>query len=415
MVQVLRQAPVVFASRYTSASLFECGQIFTLVMLILPWAFCALCWFVLPRKQKQWIVFPLLAILAGFMATSVHAIGEAAIATSYEWLILLLVLFRSRSIPWLLLWIVLLLPAFRSHEGTFVFLAVVIVAAVMAFHSASSRIERAVLGLGILILIGTVADQIRWVFYPQFPHDRDAMIDGLLHGEFLYYDGHFNLQLINGIAALPVLMMLAVTSIRGAGKPPNLVLQISLAVWVLFCVGSVMCATMVEQSFAPFAQLQARYHPPLISAILASIMLMLVRYAPTNRFVASPPVLLVIALLGAIQLVADGAATGRWNAFVADLRVRLANSHGLIPWETTLHTGSSVADKNWQLVKIGWVVPYFSIVYAPDGIVRAIINGPIETAHPPFNPADVEQLPTLKGIDYAPYVESLLERTQRGR
>lgn len=415
MVQVLRQAPVVFASRYTSASLFECGQIFTLVMLTLPWAFCVLCWFVLPRKQKQWIIFPLLATLAGFTATSMHAIGEAAIATSYEWLILLLVLFRAQSIGWMLLWIALLLPAFRLHEGTFIFLAVIIVTTVMAFRSASSRSERVVLGLGILILIGAIADQIRWVLYPQFPLDRDAIVHGFLHGEFLYYHGHFNLQLVNGAAALFLLMMLAVAWVREAGKPSKIVSPVLLGVWLLFCVGSVLCAAMVEESFAPFAHLQARYHPPLVSAILASIMVVLVRYAPINRFLASPPLLLVIVLLGAIQLVADVAATARWNAFVADLRVRLVNGHGLIPWETTLHTGNSKADENWQLVEIDWVVPYFSIIYASDGIVRTIINCPTETRQPPFNPAKIKQLPALKGIDYAPYEEFLLERTQGNR
>jgi hypothetical protein len=114
-------------------------------------------------------------------------------------------------------------------------------------------------------------------------------------------------------------------------------------------------------------------------------------------------------------LVADVAATERWNAFVADLRIRLTNSHGLIPWATTLHTGDSQADRNWQLLQVGWVVPYFSVVYAPEGIVRAIINAPPETPQLPFNPAEINDLPTLKGIDYAPYVRSVIERTRDGR
>jgi hypothetical protein len=410
VVQVLRQAPVVFASRYTSASLFNCGQIFSFVMLTLPWVFCVLCWCVLPKNQKQWIVFPLLATLAGFMATSVHAVGEAAIATAYEWLILLLVVFRARSIAWMLLWILLLLPAFRLHEGTFIFLAAIAVTAVMACRSASSRLERIILGLGALILIGTIADQIWWVVHPQFPGDRAAIADGFLHGEFLYYDGHFNLQLVNGAAALLLLTMLAVAWIRES----RIVSKVAMVAWVLFCIGSVISATMVEQNFAPFSHLQARYHPPLVSTILALMMLVLVRYSPKTRFLTSPTVLSVIVLLGTIQLVADAAATERWNAFVTDLRVRLANSYGLIPWEATLLTGNLRADINWQLVKIGWVVPYFSIVYAQNGIVKSIISSPIGTQQLLFNPADIKQLPTLRGIDYAPYEKSLLERTPYG-
>ncbi len=412
VVQLLRQAPVVLASRYTSASLFECGQLFSLVMLALPWLFCTLCWFVLPKNQKQWIIFPLLATLAGFMATSVHAVGEAAIATGYEWLILLIVLFRKQGMAWLLFWIVLLLPAFRLHEGTFLFLAVITVATGAAFGSAHAKLERTLLGLGFLVLIATVADQIWWVIYPQFPYDRNAIVDGLLHGEFLYYDGHFNLQLVNGAFAALILALLAFATGSNDGKPSGVVSQTLLATWVLFCAGSVICATMIEQSFAPFAHLQARYHPPLVSAILASTMLVLVRSAALNQFLVSRNVLSVIALLTTIQLAADVAATERWKAFVADLQVRLINYRGLVPWEKTLHTGNLRADENWQLVNIGWVVPYFSIVYAQDGIVKAIIDCPTETRAPPFNPAQIEQLPNLRGINYSPYKTYLLERPQ---
>jgi hypothetical protein len=414
VVQVLRQAPVVLASRYTSASLFECGQLFSFVMLALPWVLCSLCWFVLPKNQKQWMVFPLLATLAGWMATSIHAIGESAIATGYEWLLLLLVLFRAKSIAWMLLWIVLLLPAFRLHEGTFPFLVTTAVSAIMAYRSASSRIERIFLGLGIIILIWTIADQIFWVAYPQFPLDRDNITRGLLNGEFLYYDGHFNLQLVNGIAALLILMLLTIAQLSSPGQPSKIA-QVIVATWVLFCVGSVICATMVAQSFAPFAHLQARYHPPLLSTVLAATMLALVRYVPLKRFLASSAVHSVIAMLSAIQLVTDIAATQRWNAFVSDLQFRLMNNHGLIPWETTIHTGNLRADENWQLVKIGWVVPYFSIIYAPNGVVRAIINCPVETRQPPFNPAETKQLPRLNGVDYSLYEQFLLKGAQVGQ
>ena len=166
-----------------------------------------------------------------------------------------------------------------------------------------------------------------------------------------------------------------------------------LDLWALFCVGSVLCASMVEQSFAPFAHLQARYHPPLVSAILAIAILVLIRRALPDRCLASPNMLVVIVTLSLIQSVADIAATQRWNAFVTDLQLRLSNSRGLIPWETTIRTNDIQADKDWSLVKIGWVVPYFSIVYAPNGVVTAIIDRPKETIQCPLNPAQIDRFP----------------------
>jgi ABC-type multidrug transport system permease subunit len=53
-----------------------------------------------------------------------------------------------------------------------------------------------------------LAYQLRWVIYPQFPDDRDGIVQGLTHFthfEFFYVDGHFNLQLINALVGLVAL------------------------------------------------------------------------------------------------------------------------------------------------------------------------------------------------------------------
>src|SRR5580704_17266807 len=54
-VELLRQWPVVLLSRYTSASLIECGELLTFVMLALPTLFCAACWPI--ATQRAWILF----------------------------------------------------------------------------------------------------------------------------------------------------------------------------------------------------------------------------------------------------------------------------------------------------------------------------------------------------------------------
>jgi hypothetical protein len=112
------------------------------------------------------------------------------------------------------------------------------------------------------------------------------------------------------------------------------------------------------------------------------------------------PIFILISLC-ATQTVADVAATKRWNAYVVDLQTRVANGRGLIPWETTLHTANERADINWRLMSVGWVAPFNSIVYAPKGVVNAIIEPPIGS---PFQPLDLrrpESLPKLRGISYA--------------
>ncbi|SHH48963.1 hypothetical protein [Bradyrhizobium erythrophlei] len=111
----------------------------------------------------------------------------------------------------------------------------------------------------------------------------------------------------------------------------------------------------------------------------------------------------ILISLCATQAVADAVATRRWNAYVADLQSRLVKWHGLIPWEETLQTGDERADTNWRLFDIGWVVPLPCIIFAPNGIVNAIIDLPEGTSFRPLDPERPDLLPKLRGIDFAPY------------
>jgi hypothetical protein len=406
-VQILRQAPIVVLSRYTSATLFECGQVFTFVMLSLPTTLCALCWFIAPKNQRAWILFPLASLLIGFAATSIHAIGEAAIATSYYWILLFLLLFRTRSTISQTFFVLLCIPAFRLHEGTFPLTAVLLLVSAMRTRSTTDQRGRTFAGFITLLLAAILTYQIRWVIYPQFPNDRESIVKGLTHFEFLYFDHHFNLPLVTGAVALLALSAVLFVYATQPGEKAQRLAKMMTVAWALFALTAIATAIMVEQSFSPFSQLQARYHPPLISAVLGTVMVFLNRFEMSNRIWMQPSTIFILISLCATQTVADVAATRRWNAYVADLQSRLVNGRGLIPWETTLHTANERADINWQLTLIGWVVPYDSIVYAPNGVVRAIISSPLGTTYRPLDPEQPDHLPRLRDINYGPYVRSL--------
>jgi hypothetical protein len=403
-VQILRQAPIVVLSRYTSATLFECGQVFTFVMLSLPTMLSALCWFIAPKIQRAWILFPLASLLIGFAATSIHAIGEAAIATSYYWILLFLLLFRTRSTISQTFFVLLCIPAFRLHEGTFPLTAVLLLASAMRTRSTTDQGGRTFAGLITLLLAAILTYQIRWVIYPQFPNDRDSILKGLTHFEFLYVDDHFNLPLVTGAVALLALSAVFFVYITQPVAKAARLAKITTAAWALFALTAMATAIFVEQSFSPFSHLQARYHPAIISAVLGTIMIFLLRFQLPNRYWIQPSTIFILISLCATQTVADVAATRRWNAYVADLQSRLVNGRGLIPWETTLHTANERADINWRLTQIGWVVPYDSIVYAPNGVVHAIISSPLGTTYRPLDPEQPDHLPRLRDINYGPYL-----------
>ena len=415
IVQILRQAPIVLLSKYTSASLFECGQVFTFAMLSWPPVLCACCWFVAPRDRQAWVVFPLASLLVGFSQPQLHAIGEAAIPAGYYWILLFLLLFRVHSTNTQSLFLVLCLPAFRLHEGAFPLTAILLLALALRIHAAVGHPrERLFVGLASLLLTTIFAYQIRWVIYPQFPNDRESILRGFSHFEFLYVDGHFNLPLVTGIVAILALSSVVLVHMIQPEETAARHARLIAFTWSIFALAAIATAILVEESFSPFAQLQARYNPIVVSAALSTVMLLLIRFQAPDRSWINSTTLFILISLGAAQIVADAAATRRWNTYVADLQSRLLNGRGLIPWETTLHTSNERADINWRLTAIGWVIPFTCIIFAPNGIVSAIINVPEGTTYRPLDPQQTDRLPRLRGIDYSPY-ERFLAIQKSGR
>ena len=409
-VEILRQTPVVLLARYTNASLFECGELLTFVMLALPTILCAICWPIAPQTQKAWILFPLASILAGFAATSMHAVGEAAIATSYYWILFFLLLFQTRTIAGQVLFLLMCVPAYRLHEGTFPLTTVILIALAMRAQSTSEHTrEKLFVCSSFLLLVTVLVNQILEIVDPAVPDDRAHIIRGLMHFEFLYYDHHFNLPLITGAMALVSLGVISLIRAKLPNAKAMRYVKVIVVTWTLFALVAITVAITVENSFSPFAQLQARYHPPLTSAILALAMILLRRFRLPERLWINRATIFIFFSLCLTQAVADTIATRRWDAYVADLQSRLLKWRGLIPWEKTLQTGDERADANWRLFNIGWVVPFPCIIFAPNGIVSAIIDLPKGTTFRPLDPERPDLLPKLRGISFEPYMRYLTQ------
>jgi hypothetical protein len=403
-VEIMRQAPIVLLAGYTSATLFECAQVLTFVMLALPTLLCAVCWWIAPRDRKGWILFPLAYLLIGFAATSVHAVGEAAIATSYYWILLFLLLFKVRSVSQQVVFLLLCVPAFWLHEGTFPLTIVLLFALAMRVHGAigSSR-DRIFVGLASVLLAMILTKQIYYIIHPLYPDDRAHILGGLLDFEFLYFDYHFNLPLVTGAVALLAFLALFFVKAMPPTEKVRRYTRLILWGWTCFALATIVTAIMIEQSFSPFSQLQARYHPPMVSVLLGLTMIALLRFKQSERTWMNPAIVFVLISLCVTQGFADVAATWRWEAYVMDLRSRLTNGSGLIPWEATLHSGDERADINWQIFKIGWVIPYLCVIFAPKGVVKTMVDLPRGTAFRPLDPERPNDFPEIRGVDFTPY------------
>ena len=404
VVEILRQTPVVLLSKYTSATLFQCGQALTFVMLALPTLLCALCWPIAPRGDKGSIVFPIAFLLIGFAATSTHAVGEAAIAAGYFWVLLFLLLLRVRSIRQQTLFLLLCIPAFRLHEGTFPLTATLFLALPLGVHAAVGTVhERLFVGLASVLLATILAYQVAWVIFPQFPGDRAHILYGLTHFEFVYADDRFNLSLVTGALALLTLFAIAGVNASLPSDHAARLVKILLAVWLLVAVAVIVIAVTIKTSVAPLAQAQSRYHPVFVSAGLGTVMILVRRFHLPNRIWKNAATIVVLISLYAAQAVMDLKSTRQWSAYISDLQTTLSQERGLIPWETRLSFANRRAAIEWRAFEIAWIVPYICIVFAPNGVVRSIIDLPKDLTFRPLDPERPDRLPKLSGIDFGPY------------
>jgi hypothetical protein len=291
------------------------------------------------------------------------------------------------------------------HEGTFPLTIVLLLALATRVHGAVGSLrERLFAGLASASLAMILTKQIYYVIHPLYPDDRAHILGGLLDFEFLYFDHHFNIPLVTGAVALLAILALFFAEAMLPADKVRRYTKLLLWGWTCFALGTIATVIMVEQSFSPFSQLQARYHPPFVSALLGFMMIALLRFKQSDRAWMNPAAIIFVLLsLCVTQGFADVAATWRWNAYVTDLRSRLTNGSGLIPWEETLHSGDERADINWRIFKIAWVIPSLCVIFAPRGIVKAMIDLPKGSTFRPLDPERPNDLPEIRGVDFAPY------------
>jgi hypothetical protein len=407
-VEILRQAPIVLLSVFTSMPLFQRGQVFTFIMLALPTILCALCWLIAQRDRKAWVLFPLAYLLIGFEATSIHAIGEAAVATSYFWILLFLFLFRTRSVGSQVFFLLLSIPALQLQEGAFPLTAVLLFACFLRVRSVVDLRERLFVGVGILWFVTVLAYQVSWIIHPHRPPELMSVLQGLMQLQFLYVDGHLNLPFVTGTVASSALVAAFVINATQSSDDAVFGTRIIAVGFALFALIAVAVAVLIEKSFAPFAHLQARYHPMFVGTALGATMVLVREFRVPHRLWMQPATIIILISLCGAQMAANVVATGRWHAYVVDLQSRLGNARGLIPWEATLHTGDKHADINWHLMAISWVIPVTSIVFAPSGQINSMIDLPVGTTYRPVDPEKPLELPPLYGIDYSPYRQAVL-------
>ncbi len=404
-VQMMRQAPVVAMLKLGDFSLIRLGQIFSLAMLLTPPLLVTICWFIVPPDRKIWTLFPIIHLSVGFSTMSFEAVGEASIAASYFWILLFLLLFRTREPFSQLTFLILCGPAFQIHEGTCLLMPILLLAVALRTKDAATTRDRLFLTCAGLLIMAILIYELRWMFYPRIPGTSKGAIYGILTFGFLYFQGHFNLPAVTAlvaVAALAATLVFHDVFSRRLGRLSNAV-AVSFAVFVMLAIA---VAWFVDESLSPAAQSLSRYNALFASIVLGLLVTYGVNGNNLNISGARGPILGIVAVLCLAQMAADLAATTRWRFYIRDFQGRLAESSGLVDWKGCTAARYDARDRDWQLMTVGWVHPIMSIIFSRDGDVRSILNYPPETSFRPIDLSDPNKLPNLRGVSYRTYRRS---------
>jgi len=401
VVQSLRQAPIVALSRFSELTLFARAQVFTFVMLALPIAFTAACWFIAPRDQKGWALLPVLHLLLGFSTTSFEAVGEAAVAAAYVWVLIFLLAFRTRTLASQLMFLALAVWTGKLHEGIILCMPLLIIICISRAAAAKTWTERLFLVASIAVFSAAAVYQVCWIVFPRVPSAPQSAAHAVMAFEFLTFEGRWNLPVVAAALALVALAL-----IQAVGKSGRSTILVTSA-FIVGCATIVALALFVDAAIAPRAQAQARFNPVFATVLLGSVLAWSLRRGVAQPVTVAPAVLVVTTVLAVTQVTSDFVATRFWSEYIRDFRERAANATGSIEWSRAAATGDPVRDHIWDVITIDWTLPIMSIIMAPNGNVKAIFDYPPATSFRPFNPGNPDELPVVRGVSYESYRRTL--------
>ena len=119
-----------------------------------------------------------------------------------------------------------------------------------------------------------------------------------------------------------------------------------------------------------------------------------------------------MALLALAQLGWHAQAARYWAGYLDVFRREVATRHGLVPFDQSVLSRPEVGGRPLAAMNWGWTMPLMSVLLAPGGNVRSIVENPQRDHWQPFPPGDPDSLPDLSrvGIRFDAYRAALGER-----
>ena len=408
-VQFLQQLPSVVGMAYGIHDADTLAVIYSLTMQLLPLAFVATSYLVLPKDRKEWIFFPLLHYLAGSTGAEFPSIVEGPLATSYFWLVLYLILFRTEKCSSLALTTLIALPALYAHEVMIFLAPILALSAIWRAFEVESRLQRTGLLLLALWFAFVVAVQIGFVINPAWgPANRNSFLHDFLELNWLVTtDGDINVPVVLGMFSIISMLLVWLIPLvsRYSARVKDCSYWLVTATFGLVCLMAVVGTLYFDRLFCPSMQFAARNHPAFVSVPLAVLALASLRWPRLQAVWDTVPNRMILLFLAMGTLGWNIVATAYWADFVTTYRDQLARHQGLVRYEDVVMSLPQDQRKRFDKMTWSWTNPSLSILLSPGGKVSTLISIPSKYAAgwQPFDPANPDSLPKSDWFDTSNY------------
>ena len=248
---VLQQAPTVLALRSGMMDLVGAAMLYSLTMELLPLAFVAGSYLVLPKGKKAFFIFPLVFYLAGAQAAAFEPLAEGPTVTAYFWLLLFVIVFRAIGPIWQSVTFAAAISAVQSHE-VMVFLAPILAFAALrrAGAEANKRSRVSFRLLATWFGIVTVA-QLGFTLFFSYEVNRTSFIASTLAMKFVASHGGLNVPAVLGVLALILIAALIWLGSPTAGAWKRWAAWLLVGAFACTCIAAVAGTTMTAYLFQP--------------------------------------------------------------------------------------------------------------------------------------------------------------------
>jgi hypothetical protein len=409
-VQFLQQSLSFAGYLLGVTDLLTLGRLLTFGMQGWPVLLTGLCWFALPRNEKTWILGPLLNIAVVIPAASFQGIGEGMIASCLMWLLFFLVEFDSPGRFRLLAAIALAGACFTLHEAAFPFLfGIALLAGARAREARGFR--RMCFILVALLAIAAAIHLLYLVIYPRDAINRGAFLFSLFSDAWVAITPEgagVNLPAFAGLAIGLCLLLVHFPVHRSEEQRQRLLLRASWWSIGFFAVVAGLFLAAPEWVTISHTFHAARGLPIMATMVMAGAIHLLRRSGKAPDRLAPIPIRAVLVAIIPMHLVMQTVLTTQWASYRHDLSDLIATRNGIIAADTA----SAILDPQHTYLRgalvAAWSIQPLSIVLAPEGRVRSIVDARPNIAWKPYRLDDPATLPLCtRGLDWSPYLTAL--------